>query len=74
MSREQRVFCVVWPLFSGVGSQSGNAAGAERGPATGAISHGGQELTEPLLSCPVPETPGRMPWRPPGYIKIPRGG
>lgn len=30
-------------------------------------------MTEPLLSCPVPETPGRVPWRPPGYIKIPRG-
>lgn len=37
--------------------------------AAGAISHDGQELTEPLLSCPVPETPGRVPWRPPGDIK-----
>lgn len=52
--------------------------GCERGPGTGAISHGdaeqdGQGLTDPLLSCPVPEAQTRVPWRPPGYGKIQYG-
>lgn len=70
--------CSLASLFSGVGSQSGNAARAVRGPGTGTFSHGGaeqdgQEPTDPLFSCPVPETQGRVSWRPLGYNKFNMG-